>query len=443
MSNLITDPKDIRLREENEIQALLGHPPVWLTRWGITLVAIGVAVLLLIGTLLRYPDIVEAPASIETVYPPIRLEAKVDGRIQELLVAPGEKVSSGDLLAALQNPVAREDIILIETALDQLIPKIDNRSIGGELLPAGLHLGDLQESYSQLSRFLEAQQYRLNRDDIQQRIALYRKQIQQLPALDEVTKKEVITLKEEVALAEKNKDTYAQLLKEEAASELEFEQAQTDYLRVRRQLEAQERNLIQNQLEEQRLRNEIINLTRQQSDEVKNGWLELYQSAQQLRGAIDQWKDTYLIQAPLAGQVVLSRIWHVNQSVDKGQTVLTIDPSNGTSQIIARAQLPLARSGKVNPGDSVLLRLESYPYKEFGVLKGMVREITPLPESPEPGSLPVYQARIELTSPGLTTTNNKPIEFTQEMRAIARIITEDRSFLGRVLDEVLSLFRES
>lgn len=443
MSNLITDPEDIRLREENEVQALLGHPPAWLTRWGITLVAIGVVGLLLIGTFLRYPDIVEAPTSIETEYPPIRLEAKVDGRIQQLLAASDEKVDSGELLVVLQNPIAVEDIAQVETTLQELLPALENKAIHNINLPSGLRLADLQDEYAALNSLLDAQRYLLAQDDIQQRIALLREQIRQLPALDAVTQKEVSTLRKEVELAEKNKNSFYDLWKSGNESEWEYERAEAEYLQVLRQLEAQERNLIQNRLDEQKLRGEIIILSRQQSDEIKNGWIELNKAAQEMQGVVDQWKDQYLIQAPVAGRVVLSGLWNENQPVNEGQTVLTIDPAEGGSPIIARARLPLARSGKVAYGDTVLLRLESYPYKEFGVLKGTVSEVTSLAEAPEPGLPPVYIARIELTSQDLITNYDKPLQFTQEMQATARIITEDRSFLARIMDELLSLFGES
>jgi HlyD family secretion protein len=445
MSKLITDPEEIRLREESEVQALLGHPPAWITRWGISLVAIGVAGLFLIGTFLRYPDIVEAPAVIETESPPIRLEAKVDGRIQELMVASGDHVVEGDLLLVLQNPVSKDDVNRLAAFLEKLRPAIEEKNIATLEVPHDLHLADLQISYAQLISRLEAQVYRLSQDDVQRRIASYREQIKQLIALDEVYQKEVATLEEEVTIARDKRDNYEKLTVRDAASELEFKEAQTNYLRIRRQRETQERNLIQNRLEEQRLRSQIIELSQAESDEIKTGWIDLAQALRQLQGELDRWEDRYLLKAPIAGTVMLSRFFSENLSVNAGEPILTIDPGKGEQEIVVRAEIPLTRSGKVAVGNKVFLRLEAYPYKEFGVVEASIAEINSIPEPALFQDGPVYFAKIKLTEAGLQTTDldAPPIEFAQEMRATARIITKDRSFLGRVMDEVLSLFRVS
>lgn len=444
MAKLITDPEKIRLQEQDEVQALLGRTPAWFTQWGVSAVAGAVVLLLLVGHRLRYPEVVEAPAAIQTEAPVIRLKAKLDGRIDQLMVANNEAVDSGQILALLQNPVRLPVVQQIGASVRDLIQAIDNRAINKFQLPQGLPLANLQPAYSELSALLDAQQYRLLQDDAGRKIALFKEQIDYLGKLDLVSQTEIDTLREEARVTRFHLEQLRNVKNKVngAVSPLELEQAQLDVLRANRALEAKERDLIDTRLQEQELRSNMITLAQGQSNDIKEGWVQLLEAARKMTGALEEWEDLYLIRAPLRGQVLLSRFWSENQAVQAGETVLTIDPGHGQSRIIARAELPVARAGKVKTGQEVLLRLQSYPYKEFGVLEGRVEYISPIPENAGTESLS-YPILVALSSDELVTTADSVIIFQQELQATARIITADRSFLSRILDELYSIFRKS
>lgn len=446
MPKLITDPEKIRLREEEEIQALLGRPPSRLTKWGITVVAGCVLLLLIIGQKLRYPDIVEAPAVIQTESPVIRLEAKMDGRIEQLWVTDSQRVDSGQLLVQLEDPAPLNNVRTVKTLMPQLLQAIEQKSIASFELPQDLLLAALQTPYAELSGLLDSQKYLLAKDDAGRKIALYNQQLDQLDAFNDALSQEMKTQQEAVQLARRNFDIFADLKKKGGAGELTVEEARTKYLSARQSLEAMQRDSINNRLKEQDLRNAIITLSQEQSNEIKRGWVQLTGAVRQLQGEIVSWEDLHLIRAPLAGQVILSKVRSRNESVNKGETVLAIDPGYGQSRIVARADLPVARAGKVQPAQRALLRLQSYPYKQFGVLEGKVENVAPLPESEnDPAQEFIYYPMLIAldTDSLLITSADSTILFRQELRATARIITADRSFLERILDEVLSVFREN
>ena len=75
-----------------------------------------------------------------------------------------------------------------------------------------------------------------------------------------------------------------------------------------------------------------------------------------------------------------------------------------------------------------------------------MEDIAPLPEAGQ-GKVQAtiyYPMLIALdTDSLLATTADSIIQFRQELRATARIITADRSFLERILDEVLIIIREN
>ena len=80
---------------------------------------------------------------------------------------------------------------------------------------------------------------------------------------------------------------------------------------------------------------------------------------------------------------------------------------------------PAQNLGKVKIGQIVNIKLQNYPDYEFGVLKGTVNHISEI--STTDG---FYTIDVSLPEK-LITSYNKEIEFKQEMRGSADIITED------------------
>ena len=71
--------KEIELRSE-EVQEVMSHVPVWILRWGITVLFCIVIILLIGSYLFKYPDVVEAEITVSTQNPPAYVVARVAGR---------------------------------------------------------------------------------------------------------------------------------------------------------------------------------------------------------------------------------------------------------------------------------------------------------------------------------------------------------------------------
>ncbi len=76
-------PEEIALNERTQMEYLLGNPPSWMMRYGISVLAGFFFVLLALAWFVRYPDIVEAPVVLTTANPPIRVIAKSSGRVDD------------------------------------------------------------------------------------------------------------------------------------------------------------------------------------------------------------------------------------------------------------------------------------------------------------------------------------------------------------------------
>ncbi|RMG76940.1 MAG: HlyD family secretion protein, partial [Bacteroidetes bacterium] len=86
MAKLIENPEEIKLTEREEILAIMGNPPGWILRWGITVIFFVVGALLLVSYLVEYADTIPAEVTLTTQNPPIPVVAKANGKITNLQV---------------------------------------------------------------------------------------------------------------------------------------------------------------------------------------------------------------------------------------------------------------------------------------------------------------------------------------------------------------------
>ena len=87
------------------------------------------------------------------------------------------------------------------------------------------------------------------------------------------------------------------------------------------------------------------------------------------------------------------------------------------------------------------IRFSSYPDKEYGMVKGIVKNISFIPLT-DAQNIKSYMVDIELPN-GLKTTYNKELPFLPEMEGQADIITEDISLLERFLMPIRKVITES
>jgi HlyD family secretion protein len=122
----------------------------------------------------------------------------------------------------------------------------------------------------------------------------------------------------------------------------------------------------------------------------------------------------------------------VQQFVKQGEQVLSIVPPVQTGKIIGRLSLPVAGSGKVKSGQRVVVKLDGYPFHEFGSLTGTVKSKSLIPQDE------TYNILVDLPTE-LKTNYGKRIPFEQQMQGQAEIVTEDKRFLERILEHIWSL----
>ncbi|MEO1260952.1 MAG: HlyD family efflux transporter periplasmic adaptor subunit [Bacteroidota bacterium] len=429
----VTNPQEIRLNRQDDIEAIIGNPPGWTLRWGMTVLFFCMALLLTISWFVSYPDIVEAPTVLTTENPPIRLMAGASAKIISLRTNNDEYVQQGELLGILENPANTNDVLELEALVNELNETDPSAYLSFDL-PAGLQLGSLQRSYADFAQNFEELQYFLSQDINYQKISNLRKQIIEIERLEVSLLKQINIFEQELQLSKNSVERDSELLVQGASYILEFERTKSDYLIKKRQLENLRSGSAANQLEIRQMEAAILDLQQKQSDSQNEHIVTIKNDIQKMKGQVDEWKQKWLLIAPISGKVVLTNAWSEQQFLREGDEFLTVvPPTQSAGEVIAKAQLKGPASGKVDTGMMVQIRLSGFPYQEYGVLNGSLDRIASAP------SVEGYEIAITLDS-GLVTSYKKEVGFRQEMDGIARIITEERSLLLRILEKIRSAF---
>jgi multidrug efflux pump subunit AcrA (membrane-fusion protein) len=410
MEKLPSEPQ-IQLRSP-EMQEIIGRMPSRIIRWGITVLFLVILALLSISWFIRYPDLLPAKIMITTTPPPVALVARTAGTLA-LVQKESGIVQSGDVIGFIQSNTLPETVAQFEAALqDSVFFGIAASGMLGDLLP--LH-NDLLNAQLALTHFNANRVFESQREQLQKQLTTYRK-------MGLAQSRQVKLAQQELALDKEKYRTDSVLFNQQVTSRIDFNTAKATWLQQQRNARNAEAALLSNEGQLNQLEKQIADLDIQQIEQQQKLSQAVLQARQQAQAQILKWKETYLFIAPAAGRLSYLGFLESGLFVEPGKPYFSIIPEGGA--LIARAEMPLKGSGKVKVGQSVNIRLENYPFEEFGLLRGSVAAISLLPGEDK------YWVTIKLPKQ-LKTSQNKTLPFKQQLSGTTEIITEDLRLLER------------
>lgn len=426
---------DVRSEDISEI---LGTPPGWLVQWGTLVVLIVFSLLLLAGWLIKYPDVITARVEFTTVTPPVDVVARVDGHIQQFLVADNETVQQGQPLLVLENSALFSDILMLEKRITEWeSADTPDSLLQIPALTGNPELGEVRNDYAALLQQLD--NYRFSKNNRQgaatANVSAVQEQIRLLQngiKMDQNNQRKAAT---DLEAAKETFNTQQKLFKEGVLSKRELDPYIERTQMAERLYSSYNDQILRRQAEISNLQRSIGVVRFDESLDANSAAGRLKSALSALRTALDRWKQNYLLTAPIAGRISLSKFYVAKQYVRQGEPVLTVVPPTDT-RIVGRSTVPIVGSGKIQPRQRVVIRLDNYPYYEFGTLRGVVLSKSEVPKDNS------YAVTIGLDSIGGTTTNfNKSIAFQQQLQGEADIITADKRFLERIVDQLFAKAR--
>ena len=405
----------------------MNTPPGSLVRWGTAIVTIVIVILLFLSWIIKYPYIIRAEAVITTENPPANIVARVSGSIEELFVSDGEDVSSGSILGIMETTASYESVKWLSSLLDSVKSKDMPASINETRLklPDNPVLGEIQDQYSAFRKTYYDYINHLEIDYYGKKIEAVRDELRSIENyISQLKNKEALTASN--LAVEKKKYLRDSLLNEQGIlPDADLENSKQKYYSTKIELVQVNLETASRQIDLASKKQELQDLTSSGEEEKQRYKSILDNELLKLKSRLDWWIQNYLLVSPIDGKVTFTSFWSENQSVREGETVMTVVPG-GNNEIIARIKIPMTGSGKVKEGQDVNIRLEGYPYLEYGMVCGRIRSRSLVPQDN------LYVLDVELPD-GLTTFYGKQLDFSQNMSGRAEIITEDMRLIERMI----------
>lgn len=407
----------------NEVRDVLSQPPKSIFRWGNTILFFFIAMILFLSWLIKYPDTVIAQAIITTEIPPQKEYAMTTGIFDAILVKNNEQVNANQPLAIIENTANYKDAFKLKSIIDTI--QVNNKSFSFPLdsLPI-LFLGDIESQYALFENSYIQYQLNIELQPFSNEAVANRYSISELNRRLQSLKSQKEINQTELTFQTKDLQRNKTLFDKGVISAQEYENKQLEHAQAERNFKNFESSI--SQIREgisnasMTSKGTEINRVKEEMVLLKN----VIQSFNQLKKSIKDWEQQYVLQSKIDGTVSFLNYWNVNQTVNSGDLVFTIIPDKN-SFFVAKLKTPTQNSGKIKVGQNVYVKLENFPDVEFGVLKGKVKNISLIPDQEG-----LYLIDVELPKK-LITSYNKEIEFKQEMRGSAEIVTEDLRLIER------------
>jgi hemolysin D len=139
--------------------------------------------------------------------------------------------------------------------------------------------------------------------------------------------------------------------------------------------------------------------------------------------------------APVTGTVSSLNVQNVGEVVQPGQTIAEMAALK--VPLVLRASLPNQEAGFIRVGMAVQIKLDAYPYQDYGIVPGKVVSISPDAKSSD-RSEPVYQVEIALDRTSIVF-NHQTVQFKAGQVATAEIVIRRRRILDVLLEPIRQL----
>ena len=425
------DKTEINERSE-EVQAIIDRMPTYWVKWFALGITCLMGIIFALGFLIKYPDTVDGEISITGTQAPVRLVANYNGRMI-LLANNKQELQEGDVIAYITNGADYRHVLRV----DSLLQNIYAQTQAEYPLPDSIMLGEISSAYSsfylaymQYRRIMESDIYASMRHNLEQKIAVDKEVMNHLNL--------EISLKERIA-----KDATVRLKKDSllyaanGISQKEYEERRNNCLTMEEALLSMRSTYLTKQSDTNQSKMEIQRITLEETENKEKALAELAAQRNALTNAIGIWKERYLASSPISGELEYLGFWRDNSFVQAGQELFTVIPNR--NDVTGEVMIPSFGAGKVKPGQVANIKMNNYPYEEYGMLKGTVQSLSRLTNKLETANGTIDAYLVSITFPeGLVTNSGKTLPLDFEAKGSVEIITRPKRLIERLFDNLKS-----
>jgi multidrug resistance efflux pump len=409
------------LYRSDSMADIVSSKPDFLVRWGNYFFLL---ILLLVGIAcwyIRYPDTINTTAKLTSVNAPKPVVTLIGGKLIRLFITESQVLKKGQIIGYLESTASHSEILRLSITLDSIQKLLDSDSTNNIKKHFNINpsiLGELQVSYqAYFEAFLSYSDFLAN-GFYQKKIRMLLDDKQTLIKLHANLQEQRVLQEQDLILTQRTFESNQLLKKDSVISDFDYRIEQSKLINKKLTLPQIRSAVLNNESLQAEKEKEIMELKNTMSHQK----LIFQQALSTFRSQLEDWKRKYILSAPVNGKVAYASFVQENQQVEPNTIICYINPNE--SLYYAEIIIPQTNFGKVSLGQPVLLKMESYPFQEYGFIRGVIEAINYIPN--EKG----YLAKVTLPN-GLITTYHKQVQYKEGLVANAEIITKDMRLLQR------------
>ena len=418
-------------------EQIINQPPGCLLKSGILTTAVVFAALFILASFIRYPDKIVSSGIMTSEYPALEITSLAKGTVEEIYKKNGETVSKEEPILFVKNDARLEDVQTLEKYLQQMN---DNTSVNQfPQLADTLQLGSLQPLYSRLLLTIKELRMKVGQTLVNDQITSLQKEINNLSVLVQSVEKQKDIFQRELDLSKSEVARTKQLFDGGFESKQATELAETKMLQIEQKIEAMNEDVVRHQIRADQLEVEQLRLQSDRSVGIGGNKFKVAEQISNLKTALYAWKKQYVLTAPADGELNLNSDIVPNQMIDIDQRIGFVINKKQNNQKLVKAFCPSDRIGKIGRGNAANIKFIGYPHKEFGILLSEVDYVSPIPTRDTENQM-MYEVKL-LIPDSIVTTYNKRIAYKPNSSVQVEIITEDRTILDRIFNQLYDLMK--
>ena len=413
----------------------LNIEPGYLLRRGTAYMFVFFFLVLLLAGIISFNQVVKGSVTLTSQNPPVEIKVKRHGKLSAIYYKPGDSIVAGDIVAVLDNPANQKDIIFLKERLGKDFLKVLSLEALLTEFPVNLSLGtSLQAAYN---RFLEEYHNLILENTLGHNQIMEQGLLQNIDNQGSIlnSKEEEFQLMENsLSISTENINRHRQLFEKGVISKFDLEKVELEFTEKNRQYSLLKQQMFQLQADKSRAKNDLEILRTSEERKLSLQEAELVFAQQNLLNEISEWEDKNIIKSPVEGRLSYNQVWGEHQNVEEGEVVFTIVPYM-RKDLLGKCIVPVQNSGQIIRGQKVYLKLDNYPYREWGMIKASVKSISEVPSKAE---VPAYIVYLDVDS--LVTSYGKELILHQELIGTAEIVLEEVTLLKRIFYQFRQLW---
>jgi multidrug efflux pump subunit AcrA (membrane-fusion protein) len=415
----------------DEIRDIVSYRPHWIVRRGNVVFFTILFALFMLSFVIKYPDVINAPAKLAAINPPKPVGAKKEGKLLKLFVSNGQQVNKDQQLGYIESTASFNEVMALQQWVNKTIAAIQDgnyNSLKDLPLPSLKTLGPLQSSYQEFQNQLQYTKQTLDDGYYSRKSGSLQQDLYYISDLKKNASQQQQLIESDQQLQEKEYKAYESLAKDKVIAPLELNQYKSKLIAKQQALKQVNTLITTSDISSLGKKKEILDLKKQVADQR-----QVFNSALlNLKSTIEEWIEQYVLTAPEDGKVLFISSLHENELIGPGQHLFYIQPPR--SRFYVEITASQNGFGKIRLGQKVMLKVESYPSQEFGTIGGIIDHIAEIPNNKDS-----FLVRVSLPG-GLQTSYGKTVFYKNGLRARADIITDDRLLFDRLMGQFRNIW---